>query len=430
MRHYYHRISKSPFFRNILKVASGTAIGQAILLLASPILTRLYTPEAFGIVGVLMAIVVPLSTFVTGKYDFALVLPKEDGDAQKLLRFTGFLVLGLSLLTAVVCYLLRAELSRWLDMPSFGYYFWFIPLAVCFTGWLSALRNWMIRKKRFAIFSYSTPLSSLLGVLFKACAGFFSGNTLFLVLGNLLTQLVEMALFLWGLFRGRQVAQPQTLTSTRELLYRYRDFPKYRTMQHFLNTLSLNIPGILFASFYSPTALGYYWLAYRIIAAPSALIGTATQKVFFQRAAEIAGKGQSLYAELKHKTLILFLCGLPIFGALAILCPLAFGPLFGEEWQPAGVVAGWLTLWMFTSFANGPCGSAIAVIGLQKTYLGFEVGMTLSRILLVVFMGPRYDFVTLVAAFSLLGMVLNAILILSVLWHAKKNKTYRPEYSE
>lgn len=41
--------SHSDFNKNIVILSSGTLISQGLLVLISPILTRLYSPEAFGV---------------------------------------------------------------------------------------------------------------------------------------------------------------------------------------------------------------------------------------------------------------------------------------------------------------------------------------------------------------------------------------------
>ena len=40
---------KSEFSRNVLTLMTGTTIAQAIPIAISPILTRIYTPEDFGV---------------------------------------------------------------------------------------------------------------------------------------------------------------------------------------------------------------------------------------------------------------------------------------------------------------------------------------------------------------------------------------------
>jgi IS5 family transposase len=67
-------------------VASGTAGAQAITMGFSPVITRLYGPEAFGLLGVFMAMVQVLVPAAALTYPIAIVLPKEDRDARVLAR--------------------------------------------------------------------------------------------------------------------------------------------------------------------------------------------------------------------------------------------------------------------------------------------------------------------------------------------------------
>ena len=52
-----HLLIITPYNRNIFSVAIGTIFAQIISILISPILTRIYTPEDFGIYGIYMSIV-------------------------------------------------------------------------------------------------------------------------------------------------------------------------------------------------------------------------------------------------------------------------------------------------------------------------------------------------------------------------------------
>ena len=77
-------LSKSKFVRNVATVATGTAGAQAISIAFSPIITRLYGPDSFGLLGVFMALVAVLAPLAALTYPIAIVLPKEDSDARAL----------------------------------------------------------------------------------------------------------------------------------------------------------------------------------------------------------------------------------------------------------------------------------------------------------------------------------------------------------
>ena len=57
----------SEFKKNLVTLMSGVAIAQAIPILCSPILTRLFTPDDFGLYANFMAIAAFLIIVITRK---------------------------------------------------------------------------------------------------------------------------------------------------------------------------------------------------------------------------------------------------------------------------------------------------------------------------------------------------------------------------
>ena len=87
-------LKKNSFLINIITLISGTAISQGILFAATPFLTRLYTPEEFGYFSLYAAIVAVITSVASWKYELAIMLPKEEKDAQA--------VLFLSIITTII----------------------------------------------------------------------------------------------------------------------------------------------------------------------------------------------------------------------------------------------------------------------------------------------------------------------------------------
>ena len=68
------------FAKNVLTLLTGSTIAQAIPIAVSPILTRLYTPEDFGILALFLAIVSFIAIVFTGQYESAIILPEKYED--------------------------------------------------------------------------------------------------------------------------------------------------------------------------------------------------------------------------------------------------------------------------------------------------------------------------------------------------------------
>ena len=88
---------KSEFSRNVLTLMTGTTIAQAIPIAISPILTRIYTPEDFGVFALYMAIAAIISVVSTGRYEMAIMLPKRNEDVNAIVKLILILLSSISI---------------------------------------------------------------------------------------------------------------------------------------------------------------------------------------------------------------------------------------------------------------------------------------------------------------------------------------------
>ena len=93
---------KSEFNRNILTLMTGTTIAQAIPIAISPILTRIYTPEDFGIFAIFLAITLIIGSIANGRYELAIMIPKKDEDAINIFALGFIITTFISLLLLVL----------------------------------------------------------------------------------------------------------------------------------------------------------------------------------------------------------------------------------------------------------------------------------------------------------------------------------------
>jgi O-antigen/teichoic acid export membrane protein len=68
-------LPKSRFARNVAVVSAGSAVGQGLLIVSAPVLTRLYTPADFGVLAVYVSILSILAVAATLRYEMAITLP-------------------------------------------------------------------------------------------------------------------------------------------------------------------------------------------------------------------------------------------------------------------------------------------------------------------------------------------------------------------
>lgn len=88
MKNNIKRFLTSNFIKNVIVMATGVAGAQAVSIILSPIITRLYGPEAFGIMGTFVSIINIIAPVAALTYPIAIVLPRSDENAKGLIRLS------------------------------------------------------------------------------------------------------------------------------------------------------------------------------------------------------------------------------------------------------------------------------------------------------------------------------------------------------
>jgi O-antigen/teichoic acid export membrane protein len=415
---YLDRVRRSRFARNVAVVATGTAAAQAINMAFAPFITRFYGPEAFGLLGIFMALLVILTPIASLTYPIAIVLPKEDNDAKGIAILSAYIAVAVSSVVALVLILGGEQLLALAGAEAIGTFILLIPLAVLFAAFVQIAQQWLIRKQQFSVTAKVTFLQSFMLNSAKVGFGWFYPSGAVLIALNTAGQTLHAAILAMGvkcaggLTPTAALVAPNPKTSLRELALRYRDFPLYRAPQAFLNPLSQSLPVLLLASFFGPAVAGFYSLARTVMAMPSALISASVGNVLYPRIAEAANKGEKLAPMIIKATLILALIGIVPFGTVVAFGPWLFGFVFGAEWVSAGGYAQWLTIWLFAGFINVPSVQALPVLLLLPYFLVYEIASTVLRLaaLLLGFYAFASDMVA-IALFSSVSVLLNIALI-------------------
>lgn len=369
------QLCQSRFVRNVAIVATGTAGAQALTMAFAPFITRLYGPEAFGLLGTFMAILAVLTPIAALTYPIAIVLPKSDADAKGIAKLSAILAFSLALIASVILLLAGDWVANMLGLQTISAFFLLIPVAMLFSAFQQILTQWLIRKKQFQITARVAVMQSLIINSTKTGVGWYYPVGAMLIIIAVIGHVLH-ALMLWTGIHSRAEAQPnetQSTGSVRELAKRHRDFPLYRAPQVALNSLTQSLPVLILVAFFGPTAAGLFALTKSVLAAPAYLVGQSVGHVFYPKAAELHG----LYAELKRvlikATFALFFIGLVVFSPVLIAGPWLFSIVFGTEWGVAGELARWVAIWMVFSLAARPAINTIPIVDLQGMFLVFEV---------------------------------------------------------
>ena len=419
------RVRHSRFARNVAVVATGTPAAQAITIAFSPLITRLYGPEAFGLLGTFMAIVAVATPVAALAYPVAIVLPRDDRDAMGLVRLSTILSFAIALLAAAALWAGGDWLAVTLGAQSVANYFFLIPMVMLFAAWTQIAQQWLIRKKEFGVVARSAVAHSVIVNSAKSSIGWLHPAGAVLIVLTTLGQALYSALLFIGArrrYEGSPAKREQgPSTPLRELAHLHRDFPLYRAPQNFINAASQSLPVLMLAAFFGPAAAGFYTLGKMVLGMPSTLLGDAVTAVFYPRITEAAHNGENLPRHIVRATGALLAIGIVPFGLVVLFGPWLFSLVFGDDWAMAGEYARWLALFFLFNFINKPSVAAVPVLGIQRGLLVYELFSTGGKVLGLVagFYWFASDLLA-VALFSLIGVAAYSAMILWILSHAMR----------
>ncbi len=381
-------------FSDVLKLVTGNGFVQLVKTLLSPISSRLYLPEFFGVAQNFSSIANIMAIISSLRYDQTVLLPKKEEQAVNQFALSLFFTGVTTPVILVLVILFRHDTARLLNSPKLADYLWLVPVYVLALGSFNALKQWNARKRQFLRLSAAQVSSEVVSDGMTAGLGFAglaSSGSMILsrIAGQLIASLTIAILILKE--DGKFILSNIRADLMRKGMRVYKKFPLYNIWAAFLSNASLYIPGLLLAGYFSPTEAGYYSLGNSLLRLPVSLIANSIGQVFFQRSAKAVHEGRlAQTVQETYKQLVVF--GLFPMLVVTIIAKELFVLVFGAQWDEAGVYSQILSLWTFFVFLAAPMSNLTNVLGKN------EVSVILNVIKVA----------TNIAAFVIGGMLNNA----------------------
>ncbi|CAH0139056.1 hypothetical protein SRABI70_00238 [Pseudomonas sp. Bi70] len=357
-------LPKSSFAKSVLTLMTGTGLAQILPIALSPILTRLYTPQEFGVFALYGSICAILAVFVTGKYELAIVIPKHDGEAINIAAVTFLSSLFVSLVLLGIVQIWSAAIVQLLGHPEVKSWLYLVPATTLILGCYYALNFWANRRSRYKSMAISRVVQSGASCAVQLAAGVSKFGLLGLIFGQMLGQLLSTFFLAKSLPRDeRKLLRRISLKRMRCVAQRYIGYPKYMVPGQAMSVGATEMPLLLLTIFFGAGVAGFYSLAQRVMAAPLSLVANAIGDVYRQKAADqYASNGECLaifLGSLKRLVLLAFLPMLPVL----LFGPWLFALVFGDAWRTAGEIASLLSILVFFQTLSSPLSSTVLLRG-------------------------------------------------------------------
>lgn len=370
-------------FRKLTKpfitLMSAGAISQLILLIISPLLTRLYTPEELGTYGVFIAVCATMAGIAGGRLELAIPVAKTIDAAAELLLLTLLVACPMSaLLAALVAWLchlfgldsvLGERTAIWLPLAAFS--------IVMF----QAINYWLLWNKDYSGAGRARWMQGGSVALIQLGAGYMTVGSWGLIVGHTIGQLLGAAVG-GGMTTLKQMAVLASQLSLRKCvttLREHRNYPIVMAPATLLNMLGQHLPILLIGGLYGVKAAGFYAISQRVCAAPLSLVGQAIGQIFSAEAPHLMHRSSGNMLPVFSSIIKYMLAGGALFViSLGIFAPAAVSIVFGEEWRDAGVLIQILGIVFVLEFVVTPVSLTLSFLGNHGSQLWWDMIRLLS----------------------------------------------------
>lgn len=371
----------------ILKLLFGAAAGQALAVLLSPVLTRLFEPQHFGAYAAYSSLLGLFLVVTSLRYEITIPQAKDDQDAFHLVALSALITCGMS----VLAWLLTTPLVNiWIDIQNraaasgdkqlaisdlSAHFPTILALAVLVAGLSRILNFWGVRRQEYAVIAQmkaSQGIGAVALQLIFGAAGFLKSG---LLAGDALGRALGCTRLGASLLRDTRAGQWRLqFARITALAGEHKRYALLSAPAAVINSAGLLAAPLLITALYGLQAGGLFALAQRIAGMPVSLLSQAFADVYvgsLTKARRTAGGSLvGLHRRFARKLALLAAAAL-----IAMWCvpQSLIEMVFGSEWGNAASYLRALSFLAFGQLMVAPLSQTLLILDFHRWQISWDV---------------------------------------------------------
>lgn len=372
-------------------------ISVLLQLASTVVLARMLTPDAYGLLGMVMAVIAFAGLFRDLGLSTATIQRKNLNAPQVSVLFWVNVVIGLGLTIALA---LSSPLVVWFyERPELKWMTVVLGVNILISS-LGAQHSALLTRnmlfKKLSIARITSALASFIVALVGALNGLEHWA---LVLGAVASSFTY-TLMVWS-FSGWMPGLPTRNTGSREMI----KYGLNLTGFEFVNYFSRNLDNILIGKVLGSEILGYYSRAYQLIMFPISNIRTPLASVALPGLSSLQTEKERFRSYYTQLLGVLSLVTMPIAALTYAAADPIVRVVLGDNWLPVVPIMKWLAVAAFLQPVAGLFGIVLLALGHAKRHL--HCGLISAVVVSITFLiSVQYGVVALAIAYAISGYAL------------------------
>ncbi|MBO8576554.1 type 8 capsular polysaccharide synthesis protein Cap8K [Staphylococcus aureus] len=395
----------------------SSGIAQVILIITTPIITRLYSPTEFGEFTIFSNIAMILIPIINARYDLLIVNTKNDRSAN-ILSQISFLI---SLLILLILILIFA-ISAWL-YPNFILDFIFIIIMLFLVSLTNIFTNYLNKERKYKVLSLINVFRAGSMALLQIIFGLLALGSLGLIIGFSLSYIAGITLGYKTFKKHFNIVRDKE--ETKALFLENKNQLVYSTPSILLNSLSFSVVVFFIGILYTNTEVGIYGMAIRVLGIPVTIISLGLSKIFMQQANDYYIEYGNFRNLLLKFSSILVIVSIILYVPLYLFSEELVNILLGHSWVDAiTVIKIVIPLFVIRLIVSTV---SLSVIVLQKQQLElilqalFLIGTTATFVISKMLNLTFLNFVSI----NTVVLIVSYMIFFIALYYFAKNKQFK-----
>lgn len=367
-RWFLDKIPKGKFVRALALLSGGTMLGQLCLVASSPVLTRLFTPEDFGVLAILVSMNAILGVIVVLRYEFAIPVCKTDEEAANMTAGAGLVVVAFALLLSVFLWFVGKPFTELVNAPALAPWLWLLIVTVTAYGFVVVMTYWSLRRHTYATNSKSRLVLGASQAGSQLALGAAGIGVAGLLIGYAAGFILQASYFFGAIARAdRKLVFSAKWPGILQAMRQHWRYAVYNAPASLMTTSTQLLPPVLLAIVYGPAVAGLFALGQRVVALPVRMLSHAAGQVYLSQAPGLSPTGlRKMFVRTTTRFFALGACGLL---PLAVIAPDLFAFVFGEAWREAGNIVRYLIPLYLSRFTVLPVAQTLNILERQHWHL-------------------------------------------------------------
>ncbi|HCZ2857703.1 type 8 capsular polysaccharide synthesis protein Cap8K [Staphylococcus aureus] len=395
----------------------SSGIAQVILIITTPIITRLYSPTEFGEFTIFSNIAMILIPIINARYDLLIVNTKNDRSAN-ILSQISFLISLLILLILIPIF----AISAWL-YPNFILDFIFIIIMLFLVSLTNIFTNYLNKERKYKVLSLINVFRAGSMALLQIIFGLLALGSLGLIIGFSLSYIAGITLGYKTFKKHFNIVRDKE--ETKALFLENKNQLVYSTPSILLNSLSFSVVVFFIGILYTNTEVGIYGMAIRVLGIPVTIISLGLSKIFMQQANDYYIEHGNFRNLLLKFSFILVIVSIILYVPLYLFSEELVNILLGHSWVDAiTVIKIVIPLFVIRLIVSTV---SLSVIVLQKQQLElilqalFLIGTTATFVISKMLNLTFLNFVSI----NTIVLIVSYMIFFIALYYFAKNKQFK-----